>query len=197
MRQILLTLFFFGLLNVGLTGCTHRMAFGGCAYRVKSGECQPKNIRDADIMATSYVAADNLLRNMIDWQEPHPLLLVTSLADIDNLKDSTSLGRLIGEQLSVRFVQQGYPVVEAKLQRGLIKIPRTGEFVLSRDVQIVGQAQQANIIVAGTYAIGKDKVYVTLKMLNCNNGEVISSYAYHLPLGPNTLALLQKSFWWW
>jgi TolB-like protein len=197
MRQILFILFCFGLLIIGLTSCTHRMAFGGCDYRIKTGECQQKNIRDADIMATSYVAADNLLRNMTSWQEPNPLLLVTSLADIDNLEDSTSLGRLIGEQLSARFAQQGYPVIEAKLHRALIKIPRTGEFVLSRKMQTIGQAQQANIIVAGTYAIGKDKVYVTLKMLHCNNGAVMSSYAYHLPLGPNTLALLKNSFWWW
>jgi len=182
--------------SFSLNSCTHRMAFGGCDYRIKSGECQAKMLPDADIKATSYAAADNLLRDFRDWQEPNPLLLVTSLADLDNLEDSTSLGRLIGEQLSARFTQQGYSVIEAKLYRGLIKIPRTGEFVLSREVQAIGRAQHVKIIVAGTYATGKNKLYVTLKMLNRDNGEVMSSYAYDLPIGPNTSTLLQKSFWW-
>jgi TolB-like protein len=191
-------LFFIFILLVSsfsLSSCTHRMAFGGCDYRMKTGECQANTVQDADIKATSYAAADNLLRHFSDWQEPNPLLLVTSIADLDNLEDSTSLGRLIGEQLSARFAQQGYPVIEAKLYRGLIKIPRTGEFVLSREVQAIGRARHASIIVAGTYATGKDKLYVTLKMLNRDNGEVMSSYAYDLPIGPNTSTLLKKSFW--
>ena len=193
-KRLILLIFSLSLL---LTGCTYRMAFGGCAYRVKTGECQRKEVPDADIMAASYTAADKLLRNATHLLRPDYQILVTSLADIDNLEDTTSLGRLIGEQLSARFAQQGYTVVEAKLHSDLIKIPRTGELVLSREAREMGQAQNAAIIVAGTYAVGNNKVYVTLKMLNSYNSEVMSSYAYSLPIGPNTSTLLKKSFWWW
>lgn len=186
--KILILLYFW----FSLTSCTHRMAFGSCAYRVKTGECYQASVQDADIMVASYTAADNLLQNA----NPDSRFLVTSIADIDNLEDSTSLGRLIGEQLSARFAQQNYTVIETKLHRGLITIPRTGEFALSREVYERGNAEHADMVVTGTYALGKNQVYVTLKMLDCKNGEIVSSYAYSLPIGSNTSALLQKSFWW-
>lgn len=128
---------------------------------------------------------------------PRLQILVTSLANIDNLEDSSSLGRLIGEQLSIRFAQHGYTVIEPKLQQDLIMIPRTGEFIFSRQAVEIARQQNIDMIVAGTYATAQDQIYITLKMLNCQNAKIMSSYAYTLPLGPNTLALLQKSFWWW
>jgi hypothetical protein len=183
------------LLTTCLTGCTYRMAYGGCAYRVKTGECyQEKSIQDADILTTSYAAADHLMYFVSPT--PHSRLLITSIADIDNLEDSSSLGRLIGEQLSARFAQKGYNVIEVKFHSDLYAIPRTGEFVLSRELREMGGAYKGDQIVSGTYAVGKDMVYITLKMLSFKNSKVLSSYAYTLPIGPNTTALLQKSWWW-
>ncbi|MDM8558036.1 FlgO family outer membrane protein [Candidatus Parabeggiatoa sp. HSG14] len=195
-KLLILPILFFSLFTIGLTGCSaHRMAYGKCAYRVKSGECyQEKAIKDADIMVTSYAAADHLMYDIN--KKPYSRLLVTSVADIDNLEDSTSLGRLIGEQISARFAQKGYNVIEAKFQSDLYAIPRTGEFVLSRDLRETKGAYKNDRIVSGTYAVGEDRVYVTLKMLSFKNSKVMSSYAYTLPIGPNTSALLQKSWWW-
>ena len=191
------TIFLIILLSY-LTGCTYRMAFGGCEYRIRTGECPQKILTpDVNLIESSYQAADNLIRNKHLTFQPKSRLLITTIADINNLEDSTSLGRLIAEQLAVRFAQRGYSVVEAKLQSGLFMIPNTGEFILSHQLRNLGQQYQARTVVAGTYAIAKDKVYITLKMLDCQSSEVISSYAYTLPLGSNTLTLLQKSFWWW
>lgn len=179
-NRLILLILTLSLYTLSLTtGCTYRMAFGGCGYRVKTGECQQPDISDADIMATSYAAADKLMRQMTPPLPPESHILVTSPTDIDNQNDTTSLSRLIGEQLTARFVQQGYTVVEAK-QRGK---PDSTQF--------------ADIIVTGTYAVGKNKVYITLKMLDGNRLEIISSYAYNLPIGPNTYSLLKTSFWWW
>jgi TolB-like protein len=191
-------IFFLLILISHITGCTYRMAFGGCEYRIRTGECPQKILTpDVNLIESSYQAADNLIRNKQLTFKSKSRLLITTIADIDNLEDSTSLGRLIAEQLAVRFAQRGYSVVEAKLQSGLFMIPNTGEFILSHQLRNLGQQYQASTVVAGTYAIAKDKVYITLKMLDCQSSEVISSYAYTLPLGSNTLTLLQKSFWWW
>lgn len=198
---MLKTLVVIGLLVIFFTylsGCTYRMAFGGCEYRTRSGECPQKVlIQDTDLIESSYRAADNLIRNNKMTVKPKFRLLITTVADIDNLEDSTSLGRLLAEQLATRFTQRGYSVIEAKLQSGLFMIPKTGEFILSDQLRNLEQQYQASTVVAGTYAVAKDKVYITLKMLDCKSSEVISSYAYTLPLGSNTLTLLQKSFWWW
>jgi TolB-like protein len=190
--------FFLIILLSYITGCTYRMAFGGCEYRTRTGECPQKILTpDVNLIESSYQAADNLIRNQRLTFKPQARLLITTIADIDNLEDSTSFGRLIAEQLAARFAQRGYIVIEAKLQSGLFMIPRTGEFVLSHQLRQLGQHYRARTVVAGTYAVAKDKVYLTLKMLDCKSSEVISSYAYTLPLGSNTLNLLQNSFWWW
>jgi len=184
------------LFSVELTGCAYRMAYGGCDHRVKTGECQQKNVvKDADIMVANYAAADNLIHHISLWQHPDLRLVVTTIADIDNLDDSTSLGRLIGEQLAVRFTQMGLTVIEAKFYPALNYVSGTGEFILSRELRELGP--RADIVVAGTYAVGDDTVYVTLKTLNFQDSQILSSHAYTLPIGPNTSALLQKSFWWW
>ncbi|MBE9561757.1 MAG: hypothetical protein IMF12_02670 [Proteobacteria bacterium] len=188
------------LLSLITSGCSQRVAFGSCDFRVKSSECHQsveKDSKDADLIATSYAAADKLMRDAIPVLSYETNLLVTSIADIDNLAYATTLGRLLGEQLAARFTQQGHIVTEAKFNDNLKLIPRNGEFVLSRELRDMENHSWADMVVTGTYAVGKDKIYITLKLLNFTNSKVISSYAYTLPKGKNTLALLQKSSWWW
>jgi len=186
------------IITTSLNGCTYqRVAFGHCTFRVKTAECYGQTIQDTNLIASSYTAAERLLQNTTfiePFQEKR--FFITTIADIDDLEDSTTLGRLISEQLAVHFVQRGYTVLEPKLQPELTFFTDTGEFVLSREAREFLLAQQVDTVVAGTYAIGKDTVYVTLKMLNCQDSQMLASYAYTLPIGPNTYALLQK-FWWW
>jgi len=187
-------LFLVGIgLLLNLTSCTYRMAFGSCDYRTKTGECYQETVQDIDITSATYTAADNLMRNAVMLLRPQDTLLVTTIADLNNLEASTSLGRLIEEQLVARFAQKGYTIKETRLHDGLIIIPQTGEFILSYEVAKI----PADLIIAGTYAVAKDTVYVTLKMLDCKNGNIVASYAYPLPLGPNTLTLLQPKRGWW
>lgn len=192
---LLLSLF----VGISLQGCTYqRVAFGYCAFRVKTAECDGQIIPDTNLIASSYTAADRLLQGTTNFVESFQdkRFLVATIADLDDLEDSTTLGRLIGEQLAARFAQRGYLVLEPKLQPELTFFTRTGEFVLSREAREFLLTKQVDAVVAGTYAVGKDTVYITLALLNCKNNQVIASYAYTLPIGPNTYALLQK-FWWW
>lgn len=189
--------FLLWFLILTLNSCSvDRVAYGPCAYRVKTGECRQATVADTDIVASSYTAADSLIRNAIPAIEPHYRFLMTSLSDINNLEKSIPLGRLIGEQLSARFAQRGYTVLEIKLHSGAIVIPRTGEFILSRELRDIGRMHNANVAVAGTYAIGQNQVYLTLKMLDCKSGRIVSSYAYTLPIGPNAQTLLQETGRW-
>ncbi len=187
------------LLSLMTNGCSQRVAFGSCDFRVKSSECnhQTEIIEDDNLIATSYTAADNLMQDAIPILSAETSLLVTSIADIDNLTYTTTFGRLLGEQLASRFTQKGHRVTEAKFNNNLKVIPRNGEFVLSRELREMGNSSWADMVVTGTYAIAKDKVYITLKILDFTTSKAISSYAYTLPTGQNTLSLLQKSFWWW
>ncbi len=195
-KQYQIILLILTLSCLELAGCAYRMAYGECSNRVKTGECNQKFGQDIDITAANSNAVDNLMHYFPTRQFQDLRILVTTIADIDDLNDSTSFGRLVGEQVSARLTQTGLTVIEAKFYQGLSFIPRTGEFILSRELREWGQIQRADVFVAGTYAVGKNMVYVTLKMLNFKDSRILSSYAYALPIGPNTLALLQKNSWW-
>lgn len=196
LKKYQIILLILALTCMGLTSCTRQIAYGKCNYRVKTGECQSQEpVKDSNIMAANFAAVDNLMHYFSVWQTPNLRIMVTTIANIDNLEDSSSFGRLLGEQISVRMAQVGLAVIEAKFYQGLTFIPRTGEFILSRELREWGKIQKANVFVAGTYAVAEDVVYVTLKMLNFEDSRILSSHAYKLPIGPNTLALLQENWW--
>lgn len=185
------------LILFALTGCAEYTAFGDCAHRVHTSECTSaqRQQRDADLVATSYAAADELLQYHTNNVQPNKCLLVTTIADINNLHNSTPLGRLIGEQLSVRFTQKGYFVREVKLQDPLALISAEGEFALARDVQTICTNGQGNVV-TGTYAVGENIVFITLKLLSFRDSQVLAAHAYSLPLGENTMRLLKEPSWW-
>lgn len=190
----------FVLLASQLLGCS-QIAFGPCHSRIYSGECDTakRTIADADLITTNYQAADRLIANTLEPINPQRRILVTTLADLNDLDTSTPLGRLIGEQLSARLVEHGFTIVEAKLHSGLFLIPKTGEFVLSRTVRELrelGHTQLANQVVAGTYVVGDNKIYITLKLLDFWDSRVTAAYSYTLPLGANTALLLKNPSWW-
>lgn len=186
-------------LVLDVTGC-YRTAYGYCAFRMKTGDCRADPVlkprADVDLIAADYTATDQLLRGAIPIIPTRSRLLIATVADLGNLEDSTPLGRLISEHVSARLVQQGFVVLDPKLQSSLLLIPNTGEFALSRELREYGQVQAIDHIVAGTYTVGKDTVYVSLKLLKFTTGQVLAAHNYSLPIGANTENLLMKTSWW-
>lgn len=183
-------------LVLSLTACPYsRVAFGPCGYRLSSAECFRESVADTDVISSSYRAVDNLLTPNVPGDSR---LLVTTIADINDLAHSSALGRLLGEHLGARLAQLGYTVLEVKLNKDVVMVSSSGEFALSRAAQEYAQKRGATAVLAGTYAVGKDMVYVTLKLLDWRDSKVISAYAYTLPMGSNVYALLQQPRrWWW
>jgi TolB-like protein len=144
---------------------------------------------DADVASASYAAADRLMSQIAVPLDPSKPILVASLADIDDLERSSALGRLIAEQVGSRLSQLGYAVVESKL-RSTVAINPNGEFVLSRDVRKISGAHAAQLVLAGTYTPGDKAVYVSLKLVRLVDGQVVASFDYALPAGPNTRSLM-------
>lgn len=124
---------------------------------------------------------------------PPETILVTTLVNVDNVQQSSRLGRSVAEQLGARLTNLGYQVVDLRLrQAGVLIKQDTGELALSRDVQALASTHQARAILVGTYAEAIDMVYITLKMLEANSGRVMMAYNYALPLDKNNLALLRQ-----
>ncbi len=139
----------------------------------------------------SYAAADALLRNAGPLQELQRPVVVATLVDVNDLERSTGFGRITAEQVGARLANTGIPVAEVKLRRSIL-IDKGGEMVLSRDVRQLLRARDAQALVAGTYAVGRDTVFVNLRMLSAADGRVLSAHDYIVPITRDVAALLQS-----
>ena len=152
-------------------------------------------VHDDDIIKKTYFAAEALLQRTLQPLDKSQRILVASLVNVNDLDESSALGRFVAEAISDRIAQLGYHISEVKL-RGTMAVKKdVGELILSRDLRRIRSQYKAQAIVAGTYAVGKYKVHISLKLLNASTGRVISATTYDLALGTDTKALLGLETW--
>ena len=97
----------------------------------------------------------------------------------------------MAEQTASRIVQRGYTVIELKLRENVFVQRQGGQFVLSREVRDISQSVDAQAVVAGTYAVGKEIVYVNARVIRTTDNVIMGAYDYSLPVGKNTRAMLR------
>ncbi len=162
------------------------IVLGGCAELTTTSQ-RPA---DSDLVFNSYQAADTMLSQASWLRENRQPLLAASFVNINNLNNSSSLGRIIAEQVASRFAQQGFTVIEVKLRDTLFIQEGSGEFVLSRDLQQISRSHNVAAVIAGTYAVGKDSIYVSARLIRASDSLILAAYDYSLPMGPDARALV-------
>lgn len=158
---------------LALTACSHLgLGQGASRAEVESGE----RLIDANYQAMERLLGDNPAQLGITRA-----LLVTTVVDVDALESSSTLGRMMTEQLASRASQLGYPVIELKVRKDLFIKNNAGELLLSRDVQQLAISHDAQAAVVGTYALDHDIAYVTLKLVNLKNHQIMNAVDYIVP----------------
>ena len=125
-------------------------------------------------------------KNPLDLSLP---VLVTTIANINALDDSSTFGRTLSQYLSSGLVIRGYVVKEVRMRTSLFVKRKKGEFILSRDVKKLTSEQSSQAVLVGTYAIGRYTVQVNLRLIDSMDSTILSSYDVTLPLGCETRAL--------
>lgn len=119
-------------------------------------------------------------------------LIAASFVNINDLSESSSLGRSISQQFATIFTNNGYRVIELLLRKDIYIKQDSGEFLLSRELKNISQNHAAQAVIVGTYAVGETRVYVTAKVINADSGIVISAHDYSIPIDKDTKALLAR-----
>ena len=163
----------------------------GCASSADDVPVRPI-VQDANLIDKNYGAADALLMKAAWLKERREPLLAATFVDINNLEMSSGLGRVIGEQIGSRFAQQGFTVIEIKMRNNIFVREGSGEFALSRSVKEISQSHNAAAVIAGTYAVGRQSVFVNARLIRATDNLVLASYDYVLPMGPDAKALLAE-----
>ncbi len=149
-------------------------------------------VKDANMIETSYRAADALTTQASYLKTDLKPVLITSIANITNLNSSSAFGLMVSEQIGGRIAQFGFPVVDLRTRKDIKVRERTGEFMLSRDLQKISRQHAAGAVLIGTYATGKDKVFVSTRLVRPEDNRILASYDFDLPMGPNVYKLVKK-----
>jgi TolB-like protein len=148
---------------------------------------------NTDIIKISYAIADNLARSALPPLVPrHPdmPILVTTFVNNNNLQQTSTLGRVLQEQIASRFVQLGYTVREIKLSNTLHIEPKSGETILSRDLTQLSDAQTAQAILVGTISRTNQVLYISARLISPSNNNILASDDYQLCLDNDILNML-------
>ncbi|MDD3326924.1 MAG: FlgO family outer membrane protein [Zoogloea sp.] len=138
-----------------------------------------------------YPAAPATANNFSNSSSNAPFIVAT-LVNIDQLEQSSTLGRLISEQVASRMTQMGYGVLELKVRNGIYMKRNEGELLLTREIKEVATTHNAQAVIVGTYAESSTLVYVNLKIVNPATSVVLAAYDYALPLDKQIQSLIRK-----
>jgi len=147
---------------------------------------------DTDLIKFSYTIAESLVQRALPPlipQHPDMPILVTTLVDNNDLPQTSRFGRILQEHVSSRLVQLGYTVKEIKLTNTLQINQRSGETILSRDLSLLTGSQEAQAIFAGTISHTNTTMYISTRLINPVNGNIIATDDYRLCMDDNILAM--------
>jgi hypothetical protein len=170
--------------------------FTGCS-RFNGTMLEPIVGGDIDFAALGDDVARSLSSQSVPPLIPHQPdqpILVTTLANNDNLADTSSFGRSFQNNITAGFARRGYAVKEIKLRRDLLVRAEQGEFMLTRDLQEMAGTQRAQAVVVGTYTLANRVMYLSIRLVAPHNQAILGVYEDKLYLDDNSLRLLGLKF---
>lgn len=138
--------------------------------------------------------ADALENNLVQPLDRTKPILFTSFVDLDDLKTTSTFGRLLGEQVGSRMAQFGYRVMEPKLrQDSLLIIEGAGELILTRDLENIRLNHEAQAVLVGTYTVIDESIILTARLLSALDGAILSSHDLTLTMSRDLRTLIHKN----
>jgi TolB-like protein len=163
----------------------------GCTPAVKPDPTYDEAAADR-FVPTNYRAADALIAQIGDRVGPGNPLIIATVVNIDALDQSSTLGRLVSEQVSSRFSRAGYHMVEMKFRNSVYVRQNQGELMLTREIKDLAVSHQARAVIVGTYGASEDRVFLNLKVIDPASNVALAAHDYVLPRDTAMKALLRS-----
>ncbi|WP_251048178.1 FlgO family outer membrane protein [Halomonas sp. ISL-56] len=150
---------------------------------------------EPDLSELVHAAAEQMVASNPELTRYSPMIAATFVS-IDNLSQSSTLGRISSEIMASALARQGMQVREVKMRDSMFIEESVGELILSRQVQRLTAQHNARSILMGTYAQGQDYVYVSARVVRAGDAMVLGSADFRMPLNNNTRSLLEGQGGW-
>ena len=122
-------------------------------------------------------------------------MIAATFVDINNLKASSTFGRMSSELFASALSQAGVQMREVKMRDSLFVEERLGELILTRGIKRLRDTYSANAILMGTYAQGTDRLYISVRVVSTRDAMVLASTDMSLPLDSNLRSMLMSGDW--
>ncbi|GGX89390.1 hypothetical protein GJV26_25525 [Massilia dura] len=152
----------------------------GCASAPPKEEANYATLSSNQFVNANYKAADALLAQLSGKLAADKPLIMATVVNIDALDQTSTLGRLVSEQVSTRMAQGGLKMLEMKLRNSVYLKRNQGELMLTREIGEVAQNHNAQAVVVGSYAETSDMVFINIKVVQPQSNFVLAGHDYVL-----------------
>jgi TolB-like protein len=168
------------------------LMLSACSSTPPKDEANYSTVSSNQFIASNYKAADSLMLQLSGKLVADKPLIMATIVNIDALEETSTLGRLISEQISTRMAQGGMSMLEMKLRNSVYLKRNQGELMLTREIGEVAQTHNAQAIVVGSYAETSDMVFVNIKVIQPNTNYVLAGQDYVLAKEAIVRSMLQR-----
>jgi len=165
------------------------ITLSGCSSAYRSYKTQA--YLNTDLVEASYKASSQLQDKFTRRMPKDTLILVSTLLNVKNLKETSAFGRIISNQIATSLHDAGYQIIGMDLPADLFMMKDDGELLLSENDKARLKQYKSVVIVGGVYAPGKQNTYVTLRAVDRFTKQVIASTDFSVALGPDVKVLLK------
>jgi len=113
----------------------------------------------------------NIPKNTIKYNK----IALTTFVNLDNLKETSSFGRVISESLINELATKNFNVIDFR-QQNVISVNSQGEFLLTRDTEKLIDEIPGALILVGTYSVlEKDLIVINARIINNETLDIVST----------------------
>ncbi len=117
-------------------------------------------------------------------------IAVVAAVPLSDFKKETEFGRLVSEYLLTDLADRGLKVTELRLGRDINILPRTGEFIMSRNPgELASNVQDLDYVVVSTFSNTRRSLILQGRLVSLKNGLVESAWRYTMPLSRELVGL--------
>ncbi len=117
-------------------------------------------------------------------------IAVVAAVPLADFKKETEFGRLVAEYLLTDLADRGLKVTELRLGRDINILPRTGEFLMSRNPgELASNFQELDYVVISTFSNTRKSLILQGRLVSLKSGLVISAWRHTLPLNRELMGL--------
>ncbi|SBV91595.1 conserved exported hypothetical protein [uncultured delta proteobacterium] len=118
-------------------------------------------------------------------------ILTTTFVDMHDFEQTSAFGRVTSQQVGSRLGQYGFRVIEARLAATLTMVPRSGEFMLTRETaRLLADTYDAHSVLIGSYSDEGSNIFVSARVVRLADNVIMGAYEYYLPRDGDVARLL-------